>query len=191
MAGGWIVAGDHAQAVSTIAATIEMASGQPVATYCGAVDTEDAASRMFGRAASTIPAPRGVVGFVSMHPEGLIGESGEAWWEASVAGKLRQAFLIAQCAVDDFIVSGTPGRLIFVLGWPGTATGALEILESALYSLGRSIAKEYGRKGITCNLLVAASMPPAREDDTHVLELLRFVTSDDSAFINGEKLTVA
>jgi len=181
--GGWIVAGEDAGAAAAIAAALETASARAIAIASVPLDDEASVARAFDAAASAVPEPAGVVVLVGMDPEGPLAETSLEEWERTIDRRLRQAFLIAQRAVDDFLVSGTPGRVLFVLGWPGTPVGSLEILESALYSLSRSIAREYGRRAITANFVIAG-------DVNGTLEVIRFLASADSSFVNGELMRV-
>jgi predicted Rossmann-fold nucleotide-binding protein len=55
---------------------------------------------------------------------------------------------------------------------------------SALTSLARAVASEYGRRGITCNTVVLAGGDTAVMDAA--VELVGFLLSDDAGYVTGD-----
>lgn len=77
-------------------------------------------------------------------------------WTDRVMGPLRGAFLVGRRAVEEFLSHGEGGRLVYFVV-PGNSDGADEgVIRSALLAFVRSIAKEYGSKEVTCNIVFAA-----------------------------------
>jgi NAD(P)-dependent dehydrogenase (short-subunit alcohol dehydrogenase family) len=87
-------------------------------------------------------------------PRRLEDHSAESWRQA-VASVLGQSIEMAQEAVLDLLAEGGGSILLVAPAAPGD--GAWRAAVAGLHGLARSIAKEYGRKGIRCNLLVGAS----------------------------------
>src|SRR5205823_9109513 len=84
-------------------------------------------------------------------PRRLEDHSAESWRQA-VASVLGQSIEMAQEAVLDLLAEGGGSILLVAPAAPGD--GAWRAAVAGLHGLTRSIAKEYGRKGIRCNLLV-------------------------------------
>ena len=80
--------------------------------------------------------------------------SAEAWREA-IDKVLGAAIEAAQEAVLDLLAEGGGSILFAAPETPGD--GAWRAAIAGLHGLARSIAKEYGRRGIRCNLLIGES----------------------------------
>jgi NAD(P)-dependent dehydrogenase (short-subunit alcohol dehydrogenase family) len=87
-------------------------------------------------------------------PRRLEDHSAESWRQA-VSSVLGQSIEMAQEAVLDLLAEGGGSILLVAPAAPGD--GAWRAAVAGLHGLARSIAKEYGRKGIRCNLLVGPS----------------------------------
>ena len=61
---------------------------------------------------------------------------------------------------------------------------------TALDAFGRSVAKEYGRRGIRCNTVVLdpLGLAPA---SASALDTILFLLSEDASFVNGDLLQVS
>ena len=73
-------------------------------------------------------------------------------WRASVSETLEDAMLKAQDIVFDLVGKG--GGVLLVVVPECDGDGAWHAAIAGLHGLVRAIAKEYGRAGIRCNLLV-------------------------------------
>lgn len=122
-------------------------------------------------------------------------------WNEALSVHLRQPFLIAQRALEEFVIGRQQGRIVYVMAAiPGTdAPGHVSVAaaQSALGSFVRSIAKEYGRRGIACNAVVLRGhdSPQTIDDNLQpayepLVETVLFLASGEASFINGEVLEV-
>ena len=114
-------------------------------------------------------------------------------WDEAVVRPLRETFKATRAAVDAFLGEGTAGRLVHVLlGARESARLAgdddlpFATLVDGVLALVRSTAREYGRRGIACNLVVAGHGVVSL--DTEVSTAVGFFASEDSAFVTGEVL---
>jgi len=108
-------------------------------------------------------------------------------WERCVTQPLRAAFWLLRRGVDELLAAGRGGPIVVVVagGRGDSGPGSAWILESSLVSLARSIAKEYGRRAITCNV-VAGGL--AHGADRAAVEAALFLASPAAAFVTGECL---
>jgi 3-oxoacyl-[acyl-carrier protein] reductase len=117
-------------------------------------------------------------------------------WQQCAVTPLRRTFWLAQRIIWEFLSAGNGGRLVFVTeplleGKPTLGTSPNEIVGAALVSLSRSIAKEVGRRGVACNVILAVSGGPAAEDPLlPIVDAALYLASEDASFVNGEALTV-
>lgn len=116
-------------------------------------------------------------------PARPLAETSAADWEAGLDVLLRRPFLLVQRAVQEFLGGGEGGRIVLVA--PEAAAGAgvaAQAAGTALRSLVRSVAKEYGRRGIACN---AVAVQGGGALDA-VVEAVLFLASAEASFVNGE-----
>jgi 3-oxoacyl-[acyl-carrier protein] reductase len=137
-------------------------------------------------------------------------------WNQALLLFLRVPFWISRRAIEEFLADGQRhGRIVHVfyaaaqcpIGQSGLASA-----QSALYSFTRSIAKEYGRRQIACNLIVVnalsgsgqkASAKIEQEEEENqssfhisqpqapaLAEMVSFLGSGKASFVNGEALHV-
>jgi len=76
-------------------------------------------------------------------------------WRAVIAGTLGGAIAEAQEAVFDLLAEGGGAILVSIPEVPRDAAARAAV--AGLHGLVRSIAKEYGRKNIRCNMIVGPS----------------------------------
>ena len=107
-----------------------------------------------------------------------------AAWNARLEGALRLPFLATRRALEELLAGGAGGRIVIVHDRSLGDVGGLAAT-TALSSLVRSLAREYGRRAITCNAVVAG---PAAADGAARATL--FFVSEDAAFVNGEMVVV-
>lgn len=115
-------------------------------------------------------------------------------WRTRVAEPLRQAFWLARRALDEFIGSGHGGRLLFVIDRPDAIGEGAGILGEAVASLARSLAREYGRQRVSCQVVVqagsAAQSPDERNSHRPLVDCVLFLASAAASFVNGEIVMV-
>jgi 3-oxoacyl-[acyl-carrier protein] reductase len=131
-------------------------------------------------------------------------------WERLVVEPLRRVFWLARRSVEEFLAEGAGGRIVLIVDAPagGDTDGSDPIVEQAIVSLARSIAREYGRREVACNVLLATgragssapeaavSTRPVRDHDAPseaapaLIRHALFLASPAASFINGEALVV-
>jgi NAD(P)-dependent dehydrogenase (short-subunit alcohol dehydrogenase family) len=143
-------------------------------------------------------------------------ETSLADWNTELATNLRAPFLLTRRAIEEFLAAGVGGRIVYMAdaaakGSTDPVSGAAT--QTALHSFIRSVAKEYGRYGITCNAVLvqgdsttdlpalgSSTWPPApapRSPIRHpdqlemVSEAALFLASSEASFMTGEMLHVA
>ena len=148
---------------------------------------EDAVERAFSLVAE-VPAPLAVVQVVVVHAErdGIDALTLDAWQRGVTSG-LRSAFLVARRAVEEFLGGGRGGRIVHLFDVPGTCAVA-DVTQTALRALVRSVAKEYGPKGVTSNAVLA----DLREDRRawEAAEVVLMLTAPEGAYVTGELLVL-
>ena len=141
----------------------------------------------------------------------LVRLSVEAWDEV-IATNLTGPFLVARRAINEFLAEGEGGRIVSIgsLSQNGaTSQASYAASKGGLVGLTRTIAKEYGRRGIYANLVIAGfvqteisdRMPdfakqflvdacPLRRmaSADEIASVVLFLASDRASFINGEAI---
>jgi 3-oxoacyl-[acyl-carrier protein] reductase len=133
-------------------------------------------------------------------------------WDEVIAVNLTGAFLVSRRAVQEFLAQGEGGRIVSIgsLSQNGaTSQASYAASKGGLQGLTRTIAKEYGRRGIYANVVVAGfvetelsqAIPEfakrflreasplrraARPDEVAAAAL--FLASERAAFVNGETI---
>jgi 3-oxoacyl-[acyl-carrier protein] reductase len=127
-----------------------------------------------------------------------------------IATNLTGAFLVARRAVQEFLAQGDGGRLVAIGSFSqngATSQTSYAASKGGLVGLMRSIAKEYGHRGITANVIAAGLVdtsfsegipPPIREfllqniplrrpgTPAEIAQVALFLGSKRARFINGE-----
>jgi glucose 1-dehydrogenase len=106
-----------------------------------------------------------------------------AAWERHLAINLTGSFLVAQAALRHLVPAGY-GRIVFVSSTSGLVgvarTAAYCASKAGVIGLGRALAAEYGRHGITVNVLCPGATNTAMglqyRSDPDVLEDMRRMT---------------
>ena len=111
-------------------------------------------------------------------------------WERCVVQPLRTIFWLARRCVHELLAAGRGGQVVFVIASARDegGLGSEWIVEGALVSLARSIAKEYGRRGITCNVVAGGLSASAQRA---AVEAALFLASPAAGFVTGECLRLA
>ena len=113
-----------------------------------------------------------------------LAETSLAEWNQNLAVHLRGPFLVVQRALQEFLAGGEGGRIVYLIP-AGTEGLGQAVVGSALRSLVRSVAKEYGRRGIACNAVLVPDEPAQA-----VAETVLFLSSAEASFVNGEVLNL-
>ncbi len=179
------------------------------------VSQEGDVERLFDLATGHLPSIDILVNNAATSRDQLLIQTSLEDWNAVLAVNLRGPFLTAQRAVEEFLAGGTGGRIVNVgsiAGNGSTGQAAYAASKSALLSLTRSIAKEYGRRGIYANAVVpgyletemtASFSEAGRRAREHlsperrfgrpeeVVETILFLASEEASFVNGDAVYVA
>jgi 3-oxoacyl-[acyl-carrier protein] reductase/2-deoxy-D-gluconate 3-dehydrogenase len=158
-----------------------------------AARTEAATDELFDRAALLIPGLDTVIVLVAVEPLGALHELTAERWCACAAEPLRQVFWLVRRAVEGFLADAVEGRLVLAVDRVAERGGTNAVVAAALRSLARSFAREYGRRGLACNLVLPAGT--LRASGSHdppplLTEQILFLASPAASFVNGETVVV-
>ncbi len=179
------------------------------------VSQELEVERLFDFALQKLPGLHAVVNCAGIIKDRLLIEISLAEWQEVLHTNLRGPFLVSRRAVEEFLAGGEGGRIVYISsiaanGSTGQASYAAS--KSALISFTRSLAKEYGPRGILCNTIVpgyldtemtaafSAEGRRAREllsphrrfgRPEEVAEAVLFLASEQASFVNGDALYVS
>lgn len=106
-----------------------------------------------------------------------------AEWQTQVTAPLRATTLFLREQLGYWLSEGQGGDVIIVHGLDGG--GALAALHSALEALVRSVAKEYGRRRVRCNLIA----PGAGEEIRATARVVELALSPAFSFVTGQVLS--
>jgi NAD(P)-dependent dehydrogenase (short-subunit alcohol dehydrogenase family) len=109
-------------------------------------------------------------------------------WQRGVTDGLRSAFLVARRAVEEFLGGGRGGRIVHLFDVPGTCA-VTDVTQTALLALVRSVAKEYGPKGIGCNAVLADLREEGRAREAAEAALM--LAAPEGAYVTGELLVLS
>lgn len=133
-------------------------------------------------------------------------------WDEVIATNLTGPFLVARRAVQELLAQGEGGRIVSLgsLSQMGaTSQASYAASKGGLQGLTRTIAKEYGRRGIFANLVVAgyvetsitARLPEAarrflvdscplrrKAAPEEIAAAVLHLASDRAGFVNGETI---
>ena len=183
---------------------------------CFACDVADAAAvnDTFGKVEADLGKVQVVVSNAGITRDTLLARMSDDDWHAVLDANLTGAFHVARRAIGP-MMRARWGRLIFVssvgayLGAPGQTNYAAT--KAGLIGFARSIAREYGSRGITANIVtpgpidtdmtntlgqdwrerVATSVPVGRFGTSEeVAAAIRFLASAEAAFITGAIIPV-
>ena len=182
-----LVLGEERAASRALEALARARGAQVTRGPHGDVLSEDEIDRAFFDLGEGDPVSAVVLVFSFAAPAGRIGEWSLAAWEASIVSRLRLAFAVARRAVEEFLAGGAGGRIVHlaVTNAP-RADAARGILHGALRSLVRSVAKEYGPKGIGCNAVLAAE--GSTRDAERAAGTAWMLMAPEGAYVSGEVL---
>jgi 3-oxoacyl-[acyl-carrier protein] reductase len=183
------------------------------------VSNEDDVERLFDKALERWQALDILVSYVACTPvldSRPLVDTTLADWSAVLARNLRAPFLLTRRAIDEFLSQGQGGHIIYVTHAAARAAAeqaSFAAAQTALFAFTRSVAKEYGRREITCNTVVVEpesstmrsgigcrTRQAARAAHGHsyrpgvlnaVVEAVLFLGSGEASYVNGEVLRVA
>lgn len=89
--------------------------------------------------------------------DGLLPQMTEGSWDNVVETSLRGAFLCSQAALS-LMMRARQGHILFISSWVGrhgrSGQSNYAAAKAGLIGLSQSIAREYGRRNICCNVIV-------------------------------------
>lgn len=172
---------------------VDETGGEGVLAVPAEVRSEAAVEDLFAAVLEDLHALDTVIAIIPTESADPLEELPLETWRARVTRPLRTAFWLARQAAAEFLAAGVAGRLVLVVQTSGA--GANEIVGDALRSFTRSFAREYGSRGLSCNLVVLEAAPPAPDGARHPsptagVEHVLFLASDAASFVTGEALVV-
>ena len=215
---GYDVAFTYRHNLAAAEATLRLAADVVPPRRCRAyaLDQRDPAAveDVAGAIQDELPDLRVVVCNAGINQDALAFSMTDAQWNDVIATNLTGSFYVARAFLSPLIASGS-GRLIFmssvaVDGLTGQANYAAS--KAGILGLMRTLAKEYGRKGLTSNAIIPgffdtdmtrATMTAALQDFwqrfcpvgrmgelDEISAAVLFLASEDASFVNGVALPV-
>jgi 3-oxoacyl-[acyl-carrier protein] reductase len=204
-------ASDDAGAKETVRAVEE--AGGTAAPFRADVAEEDQVAELFRAVTEWAEAPHVLVACAGVNRDGLAVKYPLAEWERTLAVNLTGTFLCIRRALPAMLKARW-GRIVTVssvTGLRGNAgQSAYAASKSGLLGLTRSIAREYGARGITANAvcpgfidteMTTGLADKAREALTREIPagrtgtpeeaaaVIRFLIREDASYVNGAVMT--
>ena len=176
------------------AATVEEGTADDIATFPATLVGEGDADRLFDAVVDRFARLDIVIAVVAAELPDPLHEVSLEQWRHGVTGPLRRLFWLARRAVEECLAEGAAARIVLLLD-PDPAGARNEVVEGALRSFARGLAREYGRRALACNVIVPVrswGTDGARAPDLvdAIVEHVVFLASPDASFVNGETLVV-
>ncbi len=187
--------------------------GDIMAVRCDVTDST-AVDAAFDEVEETLGPVEVLVSNAGVTADGLVPRMSEAAFSEVVDTNLTGGFRVSKRAIRP-MMKARFGRLIFISSVVGLAGQAGQsnyaASKAGLVGLARSIAREYGSRGITANLVapgpiatdmldeltedqraaITSMVPVGREGDpAEVASAVSFLASDDAGYITGAVLPV-
>jgi 3-oxoacyl-[acyl-carrier protein] reductase len=205
---------DPAEADDFIASALREFPGRQLKSY--ALDVRDSAQvdRVIGQAVSDLGRLDALVCNAGINVDRLVTLTDDDEWKLVIDTNLSGSFYLARSALDHFLAQKR-GRIIMISSFnrDGAAgNAAYSASKAGLTGLARSIAKEYGPRGITCNVvapgfvdapMVQGKLSPKMEAfwlencplkrlcrPEEVANVVSFLWSEKSSFMNGAVVPV-
>ncbi|MCC6678956.1 MAG: 3-oxoacyl-ACP reductase FabG [Phycisphaerales bacterium] len=201
--------------LSDLAQQIEAQHGPGSASF-KAVDVGD--PKEFGEAIEQVIAERGrldiLINNAGITKDGLVLRMSDEDWNAVLSTNLTSAFVGIRAAARA-MMKGRFGRIVNISSTSGVVGNAGQAnyaaAKAGLAGLSKTIARELGSKGITCNVIapgfietdMTANLPPqVKEGVLNLMAVKRlgtgddiaaavsYVTSDDAGFLTGQVICV-
>jgi 3-oxoacyl-[acyl-carrier protein] reductase len=178
------------------------------------VAIEQEVDRLYDEALSFMDAVDVVVNNAGVLGNGLLVDTSLEEWNRVFSTNVRGAFLVMRRAVEEFITTGG-GRIVNVASAAANGLvgqGAYAASKSALISMTRAVAKEYGSRNVRCNAVVPGffatdmtvdidpkrrkfyeNLAPENRFATaeEVVAAIMFLASPAASFITGDELWVS
>jgi 3-oxoacyl-[acyl-carrier protein] reductase len=205
-------ASDDAGAKETVRLVEE--AGGTAASFRADVAEEDQVTELFRAVTDWGQAPQVLVACAGVNRDGLAVKYPLAEWERTLAVNLTGTFLCIKAALPAMLKARW-GRIVTVssvTGLRGNAgQAAYAASKSGLLGFTRSIAREYGARGITANAvcpgfidteMTAGLADKARETLTREIPagrtgtadeaaaIIRFLVREDASYVNGAVMAV-
>jgi NAD(P)-dependent dehydrogenase (short-subunit alcohol dehydrogenase family) len=145
-------------AAEGLAETLRGNGAAALGIACDVAD-ERAVDDAFATAAAQLGALHGVVASAGIDRSALLHELDATAWDELIGINLRGAFLTCRAALRQLLKAGTGGSIVCVsspFGFvaPAGGTGAYSASKGGVSALVRSLAVDYGRRGIRVNALL-------------------------------------
>jgi len=201
--------------LADLAQQIEAQHGPGSASY-KAVDVGD--PKAFGEAIEQVIAERGrldiLINNAGITKDGLVLRMSDEDWDGVLQTNLTSAFVAIRAAARA-MMKGRFGRIVNIGSTSGVVGNAGQAnyaaAKAGLIGLSKTIARELGSKGITCNVIapgfietdMTANLPQQVKDGVMNLMAVKrlgtgddiaaavsYVTSDDAGFLTGQVICV-
>lgn len=206
------IATTEANALPT-ATTIFDEGGTARAYGCDVSDT-DQVEATFAKVIEEFGAPEILINNAGLARDGLMMRMKDDDWERVIAVNLKGAFLCIKTASRPMMKArfGRIVNLTSIIGLSGAAGQAnYAAAKAGLIGLTKSVAKELGSRGITCNAVapgfietdMTAELPPEMKDSViktaplgrlgtpdDIAGVVLFLASDDAGYMTGQTLVV-
>ncbi len=190
----------------------EIAGSENVAAFSADVSREEDVESLFDAIVDEFDRVDAVINNAGIARDGLLVRLSVEAFDDVIATNLTGPFLVCRRAIGEFLAQGDGGRIVSIGSLSGngaTSQASYAASKGGLVGLTRTIAKEYGRRGIRANLVVAGyvktdisdRMPefvrrflvdsctlrrPAEARE--IASVALYLASKRSSFINGETI---
>lgn len=203
-----------ATSVAGAQATVDAIGGDTAQAY--ACDVSDSASveALFNQIQSDMGTPAVLVNNAGITRDGLMMRMKDDDWDRVLSVNLKGAFLCIR-AVTRSMMKARTGRIVNVGSVIGSTGAAGQVnyaaAKAGLVGLTKSVAKELGSRGITCNLVapgfietdMTESLPPEMKEHVSktapagrlgtpedIAAAVLFLADNQTSYITGQTLTV-
>ncbi len=154
-----------------------------------------------------------LVNNAAIRPDGDFLEISEAEWNRVLDTNFYSVFHLGRACIPGMVAKGW-GRIINFTGMNAqqgyAGKAAVSVSKHALWGLTKSLSKEFGRQGVTCNIISPGTIPDKSTDLStpsyralleanpvgrlgtadDIAAVVDLLVSDEGGFINGQMLQV-